>query len=309
MLGLDVSYHITKYNFDNISTPQFSEQWHTLHGVLRFHRKYVVAEAGGNLIYRNAYSTLIAFEPQVVLRFIPIRAISIFGKYSGEHNVPPWQWTRSFSRITNPGSLTGESSLTKLTGGVQLQPWKWLVLTSEFIQTGYQDWYRLTYTSPIAQFDSSLTVQRLNGSGDQWASALVVHGGDWFDLGAKYSLYPGWTDIVPELWSRQQMSGWTHIQRYFFRDNLLVHVYVEGGMYMSREPVGWDPMLQSLTYYPLRTLPADLYYAHLLFAGEIGPFTISTSFYNFMGNNMIFAIDQRPQTELFYLGVRWQFWN
>ncbi|MEJ2052149.1 MAG: hypothetical protein P8Y60_20345, partial [Calditrichota bacterium] len=86
-------------------------------------------------------------------------------------------------------------------------------------------------------------------------------------------------------------------------------VYAEGGGLFSRQPVGWQPILQSLVYYPRIERLNPGFFMHLALIGEIGPFTISASFYNMVAYNLRYAINQRGQVPMFFLAVRWQFWD
>jgi hypothetical protein len=100
------------------------------------------------------------------------------------------------------------------------------------------------------------------------------------------------------------------VRRFFFNNNLLAHMFVEGGLFLQRQFTGWNPALQSLTRYPQSNLSLNpTNYIHVQFIGEIGPFTITTSFYNALGTNIAYAVDQRPHSTLFFLGVRWQLWE
>ena len=87
-------------------------------------------------------------------------------------------------------------------------------------------------------------------------------------------------------------------------------MFLEGGLFLQRNFTGWNPALQSLTRYPAEGLSLDpTNYLHVQFIGEIGPFTITSSFYNVFGTNIAYAVDQRPHSTLFFLGVRWQLWD
>ncbi len=131
----------------------------------------------------------------------------------------------------------------------------------------------------------------------------------WLSLGSQYVSYPGMSQVLPELWSRQSVTNWLHVQRYFFQNNLLLHLYTENSIYLSRQPSGWSPSVQSITYYPNFAAPPLSANIHLYLIGEVGPFTISTSFYNIVAYQLRYALDQRAHFPIFFLGVRWQFWN
>jgi len=308
-LSAGIRYVGEEYRLSGIKVSGASEMRHQMSGELQFENKFFTleAEAGGR--YRSVQNTANDLFGNVKLSFAFAQHSVLGAELKQEVRYTPWQWSLQKNLFVNPFPLNKSTPVTDMSGFLEWQPLQWISLQAAGGTTSFSDWYTLEYLQPAARTDSLLSITRYNGHFSHFNVEVTIKPLKSAEAGIRYDLFPDLNQPLPEIWSQQYVSGWLHAEQFFFKNNLLLHLYSEGGYFTDRQTVGWNPMLQSLTRYPLFRQPQDLGFVHLYFAGEIGPFTLGLSFYNLLHYNLQYAVDQRPQTNIFYLSVRWQFWE
>jgi hypothetical protein len=234
------------------------------------------------------------------------------GESEYQVGVPPWSWMQLSEYVINPEEGSGETLSQRLRADLQWQPASWLTLKAGGRQYNFQEYHSLVYRNPsgISVTDSSVNIQISDEELLAATGTVAIRPAEWFSMGGTSMHILSETNSFAEAWANHSMNGWLHVRRFFFNNNLLAHMFVEGGLFLQRQFTGWNPALQSLTRYPQSNLSLNpTNYIHVQFIGEIGPFTITTSFYNALGTNIAYAVDQRPHSTLFFLGVRWQLWE
>ncbi len=304
-----IRYEGTQFVLSGNQISEMSEVWHELSGNLEYENSIMSINATAGLRHRTISGSANDIYGNLKLT-IPLKAGFTFGgAIEQQVRYLPWQWASSNDLIAKPAPEKSATPVTSMIGFAHWQPSQWLVLKVSGGQYSFKNWYSLQYLEPGARTDSTLTLTKYNGHFSHLNAEVEIKPFQWIGAGLRYDVFPNLNQPLPEIWSQQFIAGWLHAERYFFKDNLLLHMYTETGYFTDRQPVGWNPMLQSLTLYPLFRQPQDLGFLHLYFAGEVGPFTLGLSFYNLLSQNLQYALDQRPQTNIFYLSVRWQFWD
>lgn len=307
-IGIQWRYSGVQYVLDGSSSNLQRELWHRLQGgaTIRFgefsvkvHPEIVTVSTGDEVYVL----------PNGNVSYEPFDWITASVELAGTVTPIPYQWEQTSEKITIPTSSVEKTSTQNITSSLEITPFNFLSVTGGAEFTQYSNWHSLAYNMPAARTDSTLTLETVDGNHTGLFASAKFQVFEEFALGGRYDVYPSVSNILPELWTRQTITGWMQAQRYFFDNNLLLHVYLEGGTLLSRQPVGWNPRFQSLTHYPLFGDPESSVFMHAIIQGQIGAFTISTSFYNAAANNLIYALDQRPPATIFYLGMRWQLWN
>jgi len=308
-LAISAEYNGTEHQLEITADKIDTEMWHRIQVGINYSNDFVQIEANPQLLEINRDETASHFLGDATATVRPFPWISLNGMYKVEVFAAPYQWRKSPNRVNTQGSISRLTQFRKTLFDVRLKPTDGITFSGGATMNAYTDWHRLTYRMNAARTDSILTHEALSGEFTGLYAGFEMRAFDWLHLGTRYDVYPSVTQELPELWSRQAATGWIEVQRFFFNNNLLFHTYAEGGIILSRQPVGWHPVLQSLTLYSRFDNPSGQSFVHLGLIGDVGPFTISTSFYNLLGNNLTYAIDQRTQTQVFYLGIRWQLWN
>lgn len=308
-LSAGLRYELTNYDLSSDADGHLYEFWHTVTGNLEYNFSGLRWSNSATIRKRsgNQNGTEVFGKTKVVYS-LP-EQLQLTAELNREIRYAPWQWSFADRWINAPINGFSATDVTSFKGEVNWKPLHWLSLQGTGEHLEYSNWYTLQYEMPAARLDSTLSVGRHTGRLDHLSASLEINPFDWVAAGARYNIYPDLNQPLPEIWSQQHVTGWIHIQRYFFKNNLLLHLFGEAGYYTDRQPVGWHPMLQSITMYPLFSTRPDLGYGHAYIAGEVGPFTLGLSFYNVLNYNLQYAIDQRSQTNIFYLSVRWQFWD
>ena len=303
------TYNFLQFGLDNEGTSKVQENWHKFIMNSQWDLNALRIELNAQLLGVDRNNWDLYVLPEFNGEYRITDWLSVNGKVASTVSYAPYQWEVTPERVDSLSGIHRPTRDQMFSGGIQFDPFAALSIKAGFQRHSYSNWHRLTYNMPGARTDSTLTHTTLTGQITGLTASADLALLDWITAGLRYDVYPEIRHILPELWSRQAAVSWLHAQRYFFKNNLLLHIYCEGGTYLSREPMGWNPMFQTVTYYPLFEPPPQTSYLHLIFVGDIGPFSISTSFYNALGENLIYAIDQRPQVQIFYLGVGWQLWN
>ena len=308
-LPVRVGYEIEQFHVRQSRENPTNRYWHTvsLSGTYRQNSillentlqiRNISGDAGGRFLldqFRGSYSPLSWWE--------------IFVDYQRDLAVPPAQWSTSQRYVRSPETIGEATIFTTAGAGMGIRDLLNTHLTAQVQNIQYSDWYRLSYQHQIDRTDSLVTVESSSGQLRLLNVSLRTEPFSWLAFGGQGQWIPEYEQKLPEIWSALSAAGYLHFSHYLFNRNMLLHLYAEGGFYSDRLPVGWNPMLQSLTYYQERISPGTLFFTHLYAAGEVGPFTVSVSFYNALGANLQYVIDQRVQVPAFYLGVEWQFWN
>lgn len=306
----DLTYRFDLFQMQSAASQLTSEPWHRL--------TFTPGYAGTSWQVNGRAEVLARRSPAGWQRFFlpglravwqPLSRVSLRAGYRRTVRFPAWQWTQSDTYLQNAGDIGAATHLRRGEVGIHYAPVDWgsVEVSAEYLW--FRDWYRLTQQAALGVVDGALSAEKFTGHFPGGHARLTLHPWSWLAAGGRYDLYPSLPVPLPEVWSRQMVTGWLHVQRFFFQHNLLAHVYAEGGALLSRLSTGWQPILQSVVYYPRVQHPGPAFFAHLYFIGEVGPFTISASFYNSLAYNLRYAVDQRPQSPLFFLSVRWQFWD
>ncbi len=310
LLLSELFYRYNIFQHQSETTPRTDEHWHHLRFRAYYQGSNVNLEAGATQIGLNRVSRWdLLLLPEFRISYSWWDILTVTGRYRREVSAPPRQWSYGENPLLERNGRPALTRLDRLQAGVEFQvtDWSSLQFIAEHIR--FQDWYTLIHASSAGDAGTSLMARQSAGRLIGLHSRVGIDPFPWLSLGSQYISYPQMTQVVPELWSRQSVTSWLHLQRYLFQNNLLLHLYVENGMYFSRQPSGWSPAIQSITYYPGLAAPAASACIHLYLIGEVGPFTLSTSFYNILAYQLRYALDQRAHFPVFFLGVRWQFWN
>jgi len=304
-LQIGASYRFSQFQLQTANYPTRTEWWHriSLHSQAQIAGIKLNGEVEFLGIYEGPDQEFYAL-PKLSATMSPFEWMTLKGDYTHNIATPPWQWQTGDSSIANIGIFDRYTEVRRGEASVLFHPFTWGNAEFSLESIQYQHWY--TLLDP--ENSSILNAESNSGSLLGWHMRLRVEPLQWISLGTAYNSYPQMSQPLPGIWSRQMITSWLHVQHYFFQRNLLLHLYAENGFYLSRQPVGWDPTLQSLTYYPGFGEPSGQYYLHFYVIGEIGSFTISGSFYNIL-SEIEYAVNQRLQYPVFFLGVRWQFWN
>lgn len=308
-LSAGIRYEGEDYLLSGDKMSDVAEMRHQVSGDLQFDSKNLTLEALAGGRYRSVPNTANDLFGKVKLSFAFAQHSIIGGEFKREIRYLPWQWALQSNLFSGTPPLNKSTPVNDLAGFIRWKPLRGLTFIARGGRLSFKDWYTLEYLQPAARTDSLLSVAPYSGSFSHFDVEVKIKPLKSAEAGVRYDLFPDLNQPLPEIWSQQSVTGWLHAERFFFKNNLLLHLYTEGGYFTDRQAVGWNPVLQSLTRYPLFRQPQDLGFVHLYFAGEVGPFTLGLSFYNLLHYNLQYAVDQRPQTNIFYLSVRWQFWD
>jgi len=309
-LQTEVLYRFNVFQTQSETTPRDDEYWHRLRFRTGYQRSKINLEGEADLLGLSRYPQWeIHLEPKVRFSYTLWPFLTLTGGYQRDFSAPPRQWSYGEDPLLETGGTPALTQLDRWQVGIELHATDWssLRLTAEHLQ--FQDWYTLIHSPSAGESGTSPAANPVDGQLTGLHLRAGIHPMPWLALGSQYVSYPGMSQVLPELWSRQSVTNWLHVQRYFFQNNLLLHLYAENSIYLSRQPSGWSPSIQSITYYPNFAAPPLSANIHLYLIGEVGPFTISTSFYNIVAYQLRYALDQRAHFPIFFLGVRWQFWN
>ena len=307
-LTLGLRYRLDEYHVQPGNSSVRRERWHHSRVTAAYDGSSLFIENHLTMLYPEGLSNQWFLLDDMNLRYVFNARWALFADLQKNVLFTPVQWKETGTYVTSPPE-EGVTHITSAEIGTEAGPVLSTTVSGAAKYMEYQNWYRLSYQGAFDRTDSLTTMENFSGSLTLLEFSLDMKPFSWISLGGTAQWLPFQPPDLPEIWSALALTGYVHFSHYLFDKNLLLHLYAEGGMYSGREPVGWNPMLQSVTYYPSRPDPNPLMFAHGIAAGEIGPFTISVSFYNGLGRNMQYALDQRIQVPVFYLGVRWQFWN
>lgn len=305
-----LTYRFNLFQMQSRESDLTAEQWHRLSVTPGFTgTSWQVHGRAEMLARRSSAGWRQFFLPALTASWQPVSRVRLRAGYHRTVRFPAWQWTQSTPYLQNAEDITGATDLQRGEVGIRYTPGDWgqVDLSAEYLW--FRHWYRLTQQASLGVLDGALLAEPFTGKLPGGHARLTLHPWPWIAVGGRYDVYPSLPVPLPEIWSRQMVTGWVHLQQFFFQNNLLAHVYAEGGALLSRLSTGWQPILQSVIYYPRVQHPGPAFFAHLYLIGEVGPFTISASFYNILAYNLRYAVDQRPQSPMFFLAVRWQFWD